>query len=646
MLQVSSNRVQSWTSAKVSPLQRSFAIGLAVITGVAYFLAARLSLFLLTQPDGVAVFWPAAGVSSGILIAFGRNARWPVAAGVIAATIAANLTSDRTIWASIAFALCDAGEALLTAWVIERVIGPNFSLDSLRHVIWLLVGATIGTGSAGVAAAVAYKLLHSPDTPMLTTWQHWFLSDAMGIITTAPLMIGIGSAFRASLTRREFIEGSSILIAVAGAMAIIIFVLPRYWFGESIPVGLLYPLVLWSSARCRSAFTAAAVFIISLAVAGAIIFKLGHFADLGFFADLGLPMDQYIFSAQADLLGLAIFAYVLAALFAERRQHEVAISGSENRMRAVVNTVVEGIITIDDRGTIENLNLSAARLFGYNPEEIIGRNVKLLMPEPYHSEHDRYLSNYLSTGQAKVIGLGREVMGRRKDGSIFPLELAVSEMRVAESRMFTGVVRDITERKQAEDRNRILVAELDHRVKNILALVAAVATSTRKGSRSIDDFLQSLDGRIQSMAAAHTLLSKSSWQGVGLGALVQNQLAPYVTGDNISINGSNIMLGSAETQAIARVLHELATNAAKYGALSIPSGHVSVSWNCTANGYVETLIFVWRELGGPPVSSKVQSNYGTNLIRNLIPHELGGAVDLVFATEGVNCRIEIPIKAV
>src|ERR1700758_68289 len=118
---------------------------LTVIVGVAYFLSARLSLFLLTQPDGVAVFWPAAGVSSGILIALGRDARWPVAVGVIAATTAANLTSDRTIVGSIAFALCDAGEALVVAWVIERSVGRDFSLTRVRHVLWLLVAAIIAT---------------------------------------------------------------------------------------------------------------------------------------------------------------------------------------------------------------------------------------------------------------------------------------------------------------------------------------------------------------------------------------------------------------------------------------------------------------------------------------------------------------------
>jgi two-component sensor histidine kinase len=147
------------------------------------------------------------------------------------------------------------------------------------------------------------------------------------------------------------------------------------------------------------------------------------------------------------------------------------------------------------------------------------------------------------------------------------------------------------------------------------------------------------------MAAAHTLLSRASWQNVGLDALVRTELAPYATGTNVRITGTDVMLTAAETQALAKVLHELATNAAKYGALSIPGGQVSVTWDFKPNGQAGTLILEWREAGGPSVASKVQSGYGTDLIRDLIPHELGGMVDLMFATEGVSCRIEVPVKS-
>jgi PAS domain S-box-containing protein len=632
MLESHRKQARSRFLEKPSPGQRWLAsVRLAVAIFVAYFLAGRLGLSLQTQPDGVAVFWPAAGISSGILIALGRHVRWPVVVGVMAATFAANLTSDRTIWSSSAFALRNAGEALLIAWLIERYVSRDFTLTRLRHVAGFLAVVIVGTAITAVGGALTIKLLHSPDAPFLITWRHWLASAAIGIITVAPMMFALAALARVPTPRLEVIEGSTVLAAIAAVTGIIIFVLPDIWWDVVVPVELLFPLLLWLSARCRLAFTSIAIFVVSLMIIIAVTFDLGHFGKIG------PTPEARIWGAQAGIVGVAFCALLLGAAFAERRQHAAVVA-------AVLNTVEDAIITIDAKGIIKDLNPAAARVFGYSPNEVVGLNVKVLMPEPYSREHDGYLTNYLRTGQAKMIRLGREVSGRRKDGSIFPMELAVSEMTVSGRRMFTGVVRDITERKQAEQHQELLVAELDHRVKNVLAQVAVVAMSTRQGSGSIDEFLRSLNGRIQSMAAAHTLLSKSGWQSVGLDALVRNQLAPYATDTNITISGTDIMLIAVEIQAVARVLHELVTNAAKYGALSIPGGHVSVSWNRKLNGDGANLMIVWQENGGPSVKSAIQSSYGTNLIRNLIPHELGGMVELVLASEGVSCRIEIPTR--
>ncbi|MGB6757783.1 MAG: MASE1 domain-containing protein, partial [Xanthobacteraceae bacterium] len=178
----SNNWLGTWSRGPIlrGPLLRGAALATAV--GVAYYLAAYLSLGLLMKPDGVAVFWPAAGISSGVLIALGPKARWPVAFGAIAATLVANLMGDRTVWAASAFAICNAAEALMTAGLIQRYGGSAFRLDRLRHVLLLFAAAVAGTVVSGIGGAISYKLFHSPDVPMFTTWWHWFGSDAVGIV--------------------------------------------------------------------------------------------------------------------------------------------------------------------------------------------------------------------------------------------------------------------------------------------------------------------------------------------------------------------------------------------------------------------------------------------------------------------------------
>ena len=140
-------------------------------------------------------------------------------------------------------------------------------------------------------------------------------------------------------------------------------------------------------------------------------------------------------------------------------------------------------------------------------------------------------------------------------------------------------------------------------------------------------------------------MSRVNWQGVRVADIVRHQLAPYATKSNTTACGPDVALTAAATEALAMVLHELVTNASKYGALSVPEGQVSVSWECRNSGdAAAVLIVVWRETGGPPASAPSQYGYGTSLICDLIPHELGGAVDLAFSSDGVSCTIEIPLK--
>src|ERR1700692_5046412 len=163
--------------------------GLAAAVGIVYFLAARLSLLLLTKPDGVAVFWPAAGVAAGVLIALGPRARLPVAAGAMVATIVANLMGDRTLLSAVVFALCNAGEALLTAWLIDHYFGLGFNLGKLGPVLGMVVAAIVAAAVSGIGGTAGFLYFHSSNASILTIWQHWFAFDALGVITAAPLMV-------------------------------------------------------------------------------------------------------------------------------------------------------------------------------------------------------------------------------------------------------------------------------------------------------------------------------------------------------------------------------------------------------------------------------------------------------------------------
>jgi integral membrane sensor domain MASE1 len=184
-----------------------FAIATLAIA-IAYFLAARLGLVLLEKPDGVAVFWPAAGVASGILIGMGAAARWPVVIGVMAATLAANLLGDRSLGLSIVSAVANAGEAVVIAGLIELVYGPSFELNRLQRVMGFLVATSAGTSVSGVVGTLGFALFHGSTASIPTIWLHWFVSDALGTIAVAPLLIGMASLLRQWPPRREIAEGA------------------------------------------------------------------------------------------------------------------------------------------------------------------------------------------------------------------------------------------------------------------------------------------------------------------------------------------------------------------------------------------------------------------------------------------------------
>jgi len=202
---------------------------------------------------------------------------------------------------------------------------------------------------------------------------------------------------------------------------------------------------------------------------------------------------------------------------------------------------------------------------------------------------------------------------------------------------------EVVERKRLEEHKNLLIRELDHRIKNMLSLISVIASRTQETTSSISAFVTALDGRIKALTMTNELLSRRSCQGISLVDLVRQELEPYATPGKAEIEGSDHILSADAGRVIGMVLHELATNAAKHGALSNKDGRVLVCWRQQQNEHGENHLRIdWQERCGPPVAPPSRFGYGTSVIRDLIPYELGGAVELVHSRDGVHCILEFP----
>jgi PAS domain S-box-containing protein len=872
------------------------ALGTAGGMAVAYFLAARLGLALLSAPSGVAVFWPASGLAVGILITSGRRAYPALAIGVVIGTVAANLLSDRSLLTATLKGACNAGEAVLVAGLIERWFGRPFAFDDLGRVLGFAVAACLGVAASALGGAATMTLLHTT-APYWDVWRTWFLSDGIGIVVVAPLVIGLGQLWREPPSRRELLEGVGVLALLVSVRLYTIDYPSDSWLSFN-PAIVVLPPLMWLLARCPPTFAIVGAFLVSIVIICATTYGIGRYGDAA------VPITERVKGTQAVVATGTIFILVLVALFAERRRSEAALNECNNRLQLALDCAELGTWSLHlDTGRYEN-DARDRRIHGHDPEappqtlaemrsrvhpndlskldtaflesgragdscrteyrlaprtdkecagrerwvaiegtvvrssngrpaQLLGvtrditerkqaeltlaeRNVQLELagkaglvgcfayylsaeimqisqgyaaihafPEgtteiarskclagvhpddigrvvEFRSEafrerrpeygveyriirsggemrwvETRCFISYNSEGcPHRVIGvsidfterkLAEDMLAERNlqfamagkvgqvgsyaydirseraqispgyaaihglpDGTTeitrsewlafvhpedverlkvfrsdalrerrgeFQVDYRIvccnGEVRWIESRGFIsyggdghaqrliGVKIDVTERKRAEERQRALLAELDHRVKNALATVSAVISHSRQENGSVDGF--ALEGRLRTMATTHELLSSRQWQGLSLTDLVRRELAPYATRNNTEINGPEVLLRAEAGQALAMVLHELATNAAKYGALSTKKGRVSIRWDRRLNGQSHSyLVLDWQEIGGPPVVAPEKSGYGTSTIRDLIPYEFGGMVDLAFAPEGMRCRLELP----
>jgi PAS domain S-box-containing protein len=312
-----------------------------------------------------------------------------------------------------------------------------------------------------------------------------------------------------------------------------------------------------------------------------------------------------------------------------------------HRLAAIVETSADAIISKDLNGVIATWNRGAERLFGYLEQEAVGKPITMLIPDQHRDEETRILERIRSGERIDHF----ETVRRRKDGTLVSISLTVSPITDDAGRIVgaSKIARDITEQKRREEQIGLLAREADHRTKNLLALAQATVHLTN--GETAADLKSAIEGRLRALANAHTLLAQSRWAGADLRNLALEELSPYRAEDDgkdgarARIEGPSLMLEQQPAQAIALALHELTTNAVKYGALSIPSGRIDVTWRLQS---VNRLVLRWVETGGPQVASPTRQGFGTRVMTRIC-EQLNGELKFDWRADGLICDIAIDI---
>jgi PAS domain S-box-containing protein len=326
---------------------------------------------------------------------------------------------------------------------------------------------------------------------------------------------------------------------------------------------------------------------------------------------------------------------------ADRKSAQELLTQSRQRMLDIIESARDAIISIDTEQRIVLFNRAAEQIFQRSSAEMLGQPLDRLIPERFRVIHRGHVGGFAQTGvTSRVMGDLASLSALRGDGSEFPIEASISQAKVGDQTLFTVILRDITERHRHEKARETLVSELNHRVKNTLAVVLSLASQTLANATDLDAFEQAFMARIQALARAHDVLTRADWIGASLEDVAHHALSPFGL-ERFEIGGPEVTLAPSSAVTLTLAFNELATNAAKYGALSEPAGRVTLTWREQA----QAIELLWRETGGPPVSAPVRLGFGSRLIDHVIAYEFDGESKLAYAPEGLTCRMRLPLNS-
>jgi PAS domain S-box-containing protein len=339
-----------------------------------------------------------------------------------------------------------------------------------------------------------------------------------------------------------------------------------------------------------------------------------------------------------DRSGAVAFLHPTGIDITERKRIEAELRENEQRLRwlaSIVESSDDAIVSKNLDGVITSWNRGAERVFGYTAEEAVGQPITIVIPQDRQDEERTILTRIRRGERVDQF----ETVRRRKPGSLIIVSVTISPVRNAEGKVVgaSKIARDITEQRRSQEQIATLAREAEHRSKNLLANVQAIVNLSQ--ASDLDDLKKVIEGRIKALANVHSLFVEARWIGAELSTVARQELAPYfATGDKrVRIDGPQVMLEPATAQAVAVTLHELATNAAKYGSLSAENGHVDLTWS---HGSDRRLCLRWTETGGPTVQKPTRKGFGGRIMEQMIG-QLKGETRFEWRADGLICEINL-----
>lgn len=324
------------------------------------------------------------------------------------------------------------------------------------------------------------------------------------------------------------------------------------------------------------------------------------------------------------------------------------VEDAAQRLAAIVEFSDDAILSKDLNGIITTLNPGAERLFGYTSEELIGKPVTILIPQDRQDEETEILERIRRGERVEHY----ETIRRRKDGSLVDISLTMSPIKDSEGRIIgaSKIARDITEHKQALERYHLVLKEMNHRVKNLFTLAGGVVTLSARSAATPKELAEAVRERLAALARAHDLTLPDVTNGgqkpdrtTTLPTLVQTIIAPFVNQGHarVTISGPDVPVRGGAVMSVALLLHEFATNAAKYGALFSQGGHVDVTWSI----WKDELLLAWREQGGPPLTGPpANEGFGSLLARLTVTGQLAGKITRDWNKDGLTINLSAPLE--